>query len=201
MSKKLGIVALALVAVVLLAPQGASAGCTASFTCSNACSAHTECPSGLFLSCSAPNEVVTCSGNTTCTVGTNSVTCDGTVKTCQTKASRCRTASDSVLCGTTFKACPTCGGRGLPDISRIGGALRTCGAGGGGRGVRGGCRLLTSVSGGAGFQPAQGKGRLGCRRSRQIPELRLGKRLSSDSGLGGNRFGRRRPGRPVGAPG
>lgn len=112
MSKKLGIIVLALVAVVLLAPRGASAGCTASFTCSNACSAQTRCPNnGIFLSCSAPNEVVTCSGNTTCTVGTNSVTCDGTVKTCETKASRCRTASDSVLCGTTFKACPTCGGR------------------------------------------------------------------------------------------
>jgi hypothetical protein len=111
MSKKLGIACLVVLAVALVAPRGASAGCTASFTCSNACHQTLRCPTGVFINCSASNEVVTCSGTTSCTVGTNSVQCDSVTRTCQTPTSYCRKASDSLLCGNTFVACPTCGGK------------------------------------------------------------------------------------------
>lgn len=110
MLKQLGIAA-AVLAFALLAPRGAEATCNVSFTCSNACSAHTECSSGVVLNCLAPNEVIACSGNNTCSVGTNSVTCDGQTQNCQTIASRCRSTATSVLCGNTLKTCPTCGGR------------------------------------------------------------------------------------------
>jgi hypothetical protein len=111
MFKKLGVVAATVLTFSVLPPRGAEATCTVSFTCSNACSAHTECSTGIVLNCLAPNEVITCSGNTTCTIGSNSVTCDGQTQACQPKTTRCRSTSDSVLCGNTFKACPTCGGR------------------------------------------------------------------------------------------
>jgi len=112
MLKQLGMILLLGGIGALVAPQGALASCTASFTCSNACHESLECnPSGVVISCSAPNKTVSCSGSTSCTVGTNAVTCDGTTTVCQTAASRCAIDSVSIRCDATFKACPTCGGK------------------------------------------------------------------------------------------
>ncbi|HTQ80723.1 MAG TPA: hypothetical protein VMM92_12050 [Thermoanaerobaculia bacterium] len=111
MLKKLGMVLLLLGIVALVAPQGAMASCTATLTCHNGCSEHLTCPrTGLVISCSAPNQVINCSGSSSCTVGTSSITCDGATTNCST-ATRCFIDPDSVLCDSTFKACPTCGGK------------------------------------------------------------------------------------------
>lgn len=95
-----------LVVAALAFPAAASAGCTANFTCSNACFLEKTCtspypPCELF--CSANNQVVSCSGNTTCSVGTNSVTCDGVTKTCS--ANQCTSSTYSIRCGGTTRNC------------------------------------------------------------------------------------------------
>ena len=111
MRTKLGAVLFLAVVGALAATTGAHASCTATLTCSNACSEFLECPSGVALTCSVPNQTISCSGTTSCTVGTTSVTCDSTTVSCQTVSSRCAKDSVSIRCGTTFKSCPTCGGK------------------------------------------------------------------------------------------
>jgi hypothetical protein len=110
MLKKLGWVLLVGGIAVLAAPRGALA-CSVSQTCSNACSEFLECASGIPLSCSAPNQTISCSGTAACSSTASSVICDGVVTNCATKASRCAKDAVSIRCDSTFKSCPTCGGR------------------------------------------------------------------------------------------
>jgi hypothetical protein len=101
------VVFVSFVACLLALSLPASAtGCTATFTCSNACSIlDFECsaPYCCTFSCSAPNQQVSCTGNTTCTVGTNSVTCDGVQHTCS--AQQCFQSRSGISCGSTSKTC------------------------------------------------------------------------------------------------
>lgn len=95
-----------LVAAVLAFPAAASAECTANFTCSNACFLEKTCtspypPCELF--CSANNQVVSCTGSSVCSVGANSVTCDGVTKTCS--ANQCVSSTYSIRCGGTTRNC------------------------------------------------------------------------------------------------
>ncbi len=92
--------------LLALALPASATGCTASFTCSNSCSIFDyECsaPYCCTFACSAPNQQVSCTGNTTCTVGTNSVTCDGVQHTCSAK--QCSTYTNGIQCGSTIKTC------------------------------------------------------------------------------------------------
>jgi hypothetical protein len=97
-----------LVALLLaLQPTFASAGCTATVSCNNACSAYLECPphtNNCTYSCSAPSTSTTCSGTASCTVGTLSVTCDGTTYSCPTE-SRCVTGYTWIKCANVTKTC------------------------------------------------------------------------------------------------
>lgn len=106
MKNALAFALLFLVAALAL-PTAASAGCTASFTCSNACSIESYfCPRPYppcELSCFASNQVVSCTGNSVCSVGTNSVTCDGVTKTCS--SNWCTQSTYSVRCGNTTRSC------------------------------------------------------------------------------------------------
>ncbi len=69
--------------VVLLAaltPTVASAGCSATLNCNNACSLNLTCSAPYqpwFMSCSASSQTVSCTGNTSCNVESNYVQCDG----------------------------------------------------------------------------------------------------------------------------
>jgi hypothetical protein len=90
---------------VLASP--ASAGCTASINCNNACSISLFCPApytGCEVACAAPTQFRSCSGNTSCTVGTGSVTCDGTTFACPTQP-QCTRQRTAVSCGLVTKLC------------------------------------------------------------------------------------------------
>lgn len=112
MRKGMGMVLLLAGIGWVAASPAAQASCTVSLVCTNGCSEHLECGiSGLVISCSAPAQTVSCSGATSCSTGTNSVTCDGTATLCKTVASRCAKDAVSIRCDATFKQCPTCGGK------------------------------------------------------------------------------------------
>ncbi len=101
-----------LVLAVMLAavlPAPAAAGCTASVNCNNACSLDFTCsPRPCELFCSAASQVKTCSGTTTCSVGTSSVTCDNVTTSCPT-TSQCHQFSNSITCGSVTRNCtPNC---------------------------------------------------------------------------------------------
>jgi hypothetical protein len=102
---------LLVLAVVLAAflPAPAAAGCTASVSCANACSLDFTCsPRPCELFCSAPSQTKTCSGATTCTVGTKAVTCDGVTTSCPS-TSQCHQGSTSITCGSVTRNCtPNC---------------------------------------------------------------------------------------------
>ena len=108
LSSVLPMLLLAFVIAALL-PAPAVAGCTASQSCNNACSLEFTCsPRPCELFCSAPSQTVSCTGATSCTVGTSSVTCDGVTKSCPT-TSQCRQFSNSIVCGSTTRQCtPNC---------------------------------------------------------------------------------------------
>jgi hypothetical protein len=100
------VIAFSFIACLLALALPASAGCTASLTCSNSCSIFSyECPppSCCMLSCSAPAQQLSCSGTTTCSVGTNSITCDGVQKSCA--AQQCFNNGDFIQCGSTIRRC------------------------------------------------------------------------------------------------
>jgi hypothetical protein len=83
------------------------AACTATQNCNNACSILSfECPAPYccVFSCSAQSQVVSCTGASTCTVGTNSVTCDGHQTTCQSTP-QCSSSTYSITCGKTTRTC------------------------------------------------------------------------------------------------
>jgi hypothetical protein len=99
-------IAFSFIALLLVLAPPASAGCTASLSCSNSCSIFSyECPppSCCMLSCSAPSQQLSCSGTTTCSVGSNSITCDGTQYSCA--AQQCFNNGDFIQCGSTIRRC------------------------------------------------------------------------------------------------
>lgn len=105
MKNALAFALLFLVAALAL-PTAASAGCTASLPCNNGCSLYKMCtspypPCELF--CTASSQTVSCTGNSVCSVGTNSVTCDGVTTTCSTN--RCIESTYSIKCGNTTRNC------------------------------------------------------------------------------------------------
>jgi hypothetical protein len=108
LSSVLPMLLLAFVIAALL-PAPASAGCTASLNCNNACSLEFTCsPRPCELFCSAPSQTISCTGTTSCTVGATSVTCDTVTKSCPT-TSQCRQFSNSITCGSVTRQCtPNC---------------------------------------------------------------------------------------------
>ncbi|HEY2289156.1 MAG TPA: hypothetical protein VGM86_00520 [Thermoanaerobaculia bacterium] len=84
--------------------QAASASCTVTTTCSNACSIidYICSPRPCDLSCSAGNQVLSCTG-TTCSADSNSVTCDGATTTCSTHW--CTIGGSYIQCGNTVRQC------------------------------------------------------------------------------------------------
>jgi hypothetical protein len=94
--------------LALLLPSAATAQtCSATQTCNDACWLEMTCskpypPCELF--CSASSRSVSCSGASSCSVGTNSVTCDGVTKTCPT-TSQCVQGGTYVRCGSFTRQC------------------------------------------------------------------------------------------------
>lgn len=106
--RKLCPIGLACVFLVFVAATPASAGCNASLNCNNGCSMSFVCPDwSWLLSCSSPNQIRSCSGNTSCLVGSNYVQCDG-VRTYCSAAPQCSRTMVSVTCGSTTASCSTC---------------------------------------------------------------------------------------------
>ena len=110
--RRFALVVLAVCVLTVGLPALASAGCTASLNCGGACNLGLECPSPPYnqpwwISCFAPDQVVQCSGNNTCTVGSNFVECDG-VKTYCWGSSWCYQGTNYLRCGTTQKSCERC---------------------------------------------------------------------------------------------
>jgi hypothetical protein len=95
---------LLLAAVFFIGLVSVASACTVSTTCSNACSItdYICSPRPCDLSCSAGNQVLSCTG-TTCSGDSNSVTCDGAVKTCSTHW--CTIGGSYIQCGTTVRQC------------------------------------------------------------------------------------------------
>ena len=93
----------------LVASATASAqSCTASLNCNNACSIIDYICSSPYppcdLSCFAGSQTVSCSGTTSCTVQTSSVTCDNVTKSCPT-TSQCFVGGSFIQCGSTRRNC------------------------------------------------------------------------------------------------
>ncbi|HTG32894.1 MAG TPA: hypothetical protein VLB76_08160 [Thermoanaerobaculia bacterium] len=81
--------------------------CTASVNCHNSCFLNYECPRPYppcTLVCSASSQVVSCTGVSSCTTTTTSVTCDGVTKSCPT-TSQCHQSLYSISCGSTTRQC------------------------------------------------------------------------------------------------
>ncbi|HEV2853749.1 MAG TPA: hypothetical protein VHC97_13180 [Thermoanaerobaculia bacterium] len=106
----LPILAAALLVLGLASAAGAQQ-CTATVNCNNACSVSLVCPypyPPCEIGCSSPSQTLTCTGASTCSVGTKSVTCDGVTKSCPTTI-QCTKGGAWVKCGTTYRQCPnTC---------------------------------------------------------------------------------------------
>jgi hypothetical protein len=93
--------------LALAAAAPAAAGCTATLNCNNSCSIfgyQCPAPSSCVLSCFAPPQMLNCSGNSTCSVGAGSITCDGVQQSCTT-GSRCFAHGLEATCGTVTKVC------------------------------------------------------------------------------------------------
>ena len=94
-------------AIAALLPASAIAGCTASVSCNNACSEDIVCRRPYppcELTCGAYSQTVSCTGASTCSVGTTSVTCDGVTQSCPT-ASQCSAGTTWVSCGSFYRQC------------------------------------------------------------------------------------------------
>jgi hypothetical protein len=97
-----------LVLVGFAGADPASAGCTASRNCNNACSLSFLCPGGAWvLACSAPSQVKQCLGATSCLVGSNYVECDGNRTYCSA-APQCTKTTSTATCGGTTYSCASC---------------------------------------------------------------------------------------------
>jgi len=85
--------------------------CTASVNCNNTCSISLVCPypyPPCEIGCTFWSQTLSCTGASTCSVGTKSVTCDGVTKSCPT-TTQCTKGGAWVKCGTTYRQCPnTC---------------------------------------------------------------------------------------------
>lgn len=107
MKKALALV-LCTLGLALILPAAASAQtCSATQTCNDACSLWMTCPRPYppcELFCSASSRSVSCSGTSSCSVGSNSVTCDGVTKTCPT-TSQCVQSTYSIRCGSYTRQC------------------------------------------------------------------------------------------------
>ncbi len=93
-------------ALVLPSPTSAQT-CTATQSCNDACSLDYFCPSPYppcELMCFAPSRSVSCSGASSCSVGSNSVTCDGVTTTCPS-TSQCIQGWNYVQCRSTIRRC------------------------------------------------------------------------------------------------
>ena len=91
----------------MLAVPAASQQCTATVNCNNACEKSSICPRPYppcELYCFAPSQTLTCSGNSNCSVSSNSITCDGVTQTCPT-TSQCKGGGAWVQCGSFFQEC------------------------------------------------------------------------------------------------
>jgi hypothetical protein len=100
---------LLVLAVVLAAvlPAPAAAGCTASVSCNNACSEDIVCHRPYppcELTCGANSQTASCTGASTCSVGTAAVTCDGVTTSCPT-TSQCSAGTTWVACGSFYRQC------------------------------------------------------------------------------------------------
>jgi hypothetical protein len=102
----LGILLLALAAFTLAPVPAMAAGCTATLNCNNLCTASRVCWNGCEIGCTFFNTTASCSGTTSCTVGTSSVTCDGNTVSCPT-GPQCSSTNSSVRCGTLVRYCPS----------------------------------------------------------------------------------------------
>ncbi|HEY8021996.1 MAG TPA: hypothetical protein VIH93_12905 [Thermoanaerobaculia bacterium] len=93
--------------LALAAAAPAAAGCTATLNCNNSCfifSYACPAPSSCILSCFAASQTLNCSGNSVCSVGASSVTCDGVQQSCAT-GPRCSAQGFEAHCGTVTKVC------------------------------------------------------------------------------------------------
>lgn len=104
--KSLFVFLLAIIILVALEPVPAVAGCTASLNCNNFCTQSLVCWNGCEIGCTFPSSTVSCSGATSCTVGTSSVTCDGTTVSCPV-GPQCSSRPASVRCGSLTRYCPS----------------------------------------------------------------------------------------------
>jgi hypothetical protein len=87
----------------------ASAGCSATLNCNNACSLNLTCSAPYqpwFMSCSASSQTVSCTGNTSCNVESNYVQCDGRKYFCT--SNQCSQGSNYIRCGSTYRFCEDC---------------------------------------------------------------------------------------------
>jgi hypothetical protein len=106
--KKGFLFALCTVVLFLGLSAAASATCTATTSCNDACSMYEICPKPYppcELSCSASSRSVSCQGASTCTVGTGSVTCDGVTTSCPTSSQCYWSGPYSITCGSRTRTC------------------------------------------------------------------------------------------------
>lgn len=107
------LVLLTVCALTLVLPSAASAVCTANKTCSGTgCFLGLECPSPPYsqpwwISCSAPDQHLSCTGQYSCLVGSNYVECDGVRSYCW-GPDWCYQGTDYLRCGTTSASCSNC---------------------------------------------------------------------------------------------
>ena len=107
--RRFTLVVLAVCVLSLGLPAMASAGCTASLNCANGCFLGKECPAPYqpwWISCGTGDQVLSCSGQTSCLVGSNYIECDGRRWTCS--SFWCIEGSDYVKCGNSSMSCQQC---------------------------------------------------------------------------------------------
>jgi hypothetical protein len=107
--RKAFVVALCTLALALgLSTAASAAGCTATASCNDACSLSFTCPSPYppcELSCTAFSRSVSCTGTTTCNVGTGAVTCDGVTTSCPGTSQCYWSGFYSITCGSRTRTC------------------------------------------------------------------------------------------------
>jgi hypothetical protein len=100
------VTALASAALLSLAATPSSAGCSATHNCYGSCFQQTFCArEPCTLTCSYSALAVSCTGNTTCNVGTNSVQCDNQAPVVCPATPVCSNDGNSIQCGITVQTC------------------------------------------------------------------------------------------------
>ena len=106
MKNLLLVAAVASAALLSLAATPSSAGCTATQNCYGSCFQQISCLRvPCTLTCSFSAVSVSCTGNTTCNVGTNSVQCDNQAPVVCPATPVCSNDGDSIQCGSIVKRC------------------------------------------------------------------------------------------------